>query len=240
LVHVEAENQRSTIDVHQRGKASQISKLTDDQKVALDEQYNVWTLLKGSDALDGVGSLITKRTNWLNNLKTQYGTFDISNFKPQGLNSTDVPSTTYSEMLGEYSNSIDNTTKQGYLNGLVKSGSTVPVKETFNIGDELYKIVPKGEPVNSYSAFFMTKAEFEALETVADIEQKLGLPLVSHSVEYDVFKITATQQAKAFESTIANTLEKTYTTTGGSKQMLVIDRSKWSPAVKVKTIMPNQ
>jgi len=69
---------------------------------------------------------------------------------------------------------------------------------------------------------------------------KVALPLISHAVEYDVFKITAIQQAKAFENTIANTLEKTYTTTGGSKQMLVIDRSKWSPAVKIKTIMPKQ
>jgi len=86
----------------------------------------------------------------------------------------------------------------------------------------------------------MSKTEFEAIETVSDMEQKYGFPLISHAVEYDVYKITATQQTKAFENTIANTVEKTYTTTGGGKQMLVIDRSKWSTAVKVKTIIPNQ
>lgn len=155
------------------------------------------------------------------------------------MNAVDIPSATYTEMLGEYSSAIDNVTKQGYLNSLIKSGSSAPIKRTFSAGDELYKLVPKGEGVTPYTPFFMTKAEFEALETVTNIEQKLGLPLISHAVEYDVYKITATQQAKAFENTIANTLEKTYTTTGGGKQMLVIDRSKWSPAVKVKTIIPN-
>jgi hypothetical protein len=43
------------------GKASQISKLTDDQKVALDEQYNVWTLLKGSDVVNGAGNSLFGR-----------------------------------------------------------------------------------------------------------------------------------------------------------------------------------
>lgn len=194
---------------------------------------------KIGSVVGGAGDLLTKRTNWLNSLKSQYGIFDITNFKPQGLNAVDVPGTTYSEMLGEYSTAIDNLTKQRYLNGLIKSGSTVPIKKTFSVGDELYKIVPKGEGVTPYTPFFMTKEEFEAIEMTTNIEQKLGLPLISHAVEYDVYKITATQHAKAFENTIANTLEKTYTTTGGAKQMLVIDRSKWSSAVKVKTIIPN-
>ena len=44
---------------------------------------------------------------------------------------------------------------------------------------------------------------------------------------------------KAIEKYL-NTLEKTYTTTGGGKQMLVIDRSKWSAPVNVKTIIPIQ
>ncbi len=61
-------------------------------------------------------------------------------------------------------------------------------------------------------------------------DQKLGLPLDSHSPKYDVYKIelNSGQQADVFESTIANAVEGGYSTTGGATQSLVLDRSKWS------------
>jgi hypothetical protein len=187
-----------------------------------------------------VNDLITKRTNWLNDLKSHYGSFDIKNFKPQGLNNSDIPSSTYSEMLSEYSNTIDNITKQGYLDDLIKTGSTIPDKKVFSLDEELYKVVPENEGVTPYTPFFITKSQLDALANVTDIENELGLPLVSHAVKYDVYKITATQEAEAFESTIANTIESKYTTTGGAKQILVIDRSKWSKPLKINTITPNK
>ncbi len=232
LFHERYTARKTTIDAS--------SAVSADAKAALNKLDDAIVDGKVGDVVAGVGNLVTIRTNWLNNLKTLYGPFDNSNFKPQGLTPAGVPSSTYAEMLGQYSNAIDNATKQSYLNDLIKTGSTIPIKKTINVGDELYKIVPKDEGITAYTPFFMTKAEFDALENANNIEQKLGLPLNSHAVEYDVYKISATQPTIAFESTIANTIEKTYTTTGGGKQMLVIDRSKWSSPVKVKTIIPPQ
>lgn len=69
-------------------------------------------------------------------------------------------------------------------------------------------------------------------------DQKLELLLISHAIEYDIYKITAMKNTIAFENTVASTIEKTYSTSGGAKQMLVIDRSKWTTPERVTTLIP--
>lgn len=66
----------------------------------------------------------------------------------------------------------------------------------------------------------------------------MGKWLGSHSVEYDVLKITANQSADIFNSTIAPTLQNGYKTIGGTTQSLVLNRSLWGAPVKVETFMP--
>ncbi len=197
--------------------------------------------LKNGDAGDVSSSLLfNRRIQWLEELRTQYGPFNIDDFKPKGYSKSDIPSDVYSEMLLEYPITLSLADKEKYLEGLLNSGNTVPLEHTYSAGDELYKIVPKGESVSAYTPFFISKSELELLKIGDNIEQQLGLPLISHAVEYDIYKIVATQPAKTFESTIANTVEKGYTTIGGAKQILVIDRSKWGTPVKVETIIPNK
>jgi len=187
------------------------------------------------DAVKGVDNLLTRRNNWLNNLKSQYNVNDA--FSPQGLNPSNISPTLKNEMLNGFSSALPNNLKENFFNTLIQSGSTVPIKQTYNAGDELYKIVPKGNGY-SKSSFYMSKTEFDALKNSTDIEQKLGLPLGSHAVEYDVYKATANQSVDVFESTVANTVQGGYTTTGGAKQTFLLDDSKWTITLETNSLIP--
>ena len=92
--------------------------------------------------------------------------------------------------------------------------------------------------MSDFSPYWTTKSELDNLRAAGNLEQKLGLPLGSHGVEYDVFKITATSDVSGFTSTIAPTLQNGYTTIGGATQTLVLDRTLWSTATKVETFIP--
>ena len=73
---------------------------------------------------------------------------------------------------------------------------------------------------------------------MSKLEQNLGLPLSSHGVEYDVFKITAQQSGNIFNSTIAPTIQNGYKTIGGAAQSIVPDRGLWSTPSKIETFLP--
>lgn len=182
-------------------------------------------------------SLIQKRTNWLDELKSQHD-FSIEKFEPQGLSKDNVPQSVYDDMLAGYSDDLSPTMKEEFLNDLIKTGSDVPVKNTFKQGDELYKIVPKGKEPGR-SAFYMKKSEFNRLKNSTSLEQELGLPLGSHSVQYDVYKATAKQQVDVFESTVASTIQDGYKTTGGATQSLILNTDKWN-LTKLESIMPSK
>jgi hypothetical protein len=175
------------------------------------------------------------RTSWRDDIVQQYGV-DVNQFKPQGLSKTDISQSTYDDMLN--ASNAPSDIKDGIVDDLIKSGSTPPVKENVKVGDELYKITPKGEGVTDFSPYWTTKAELDNLRAAGDLEQKLGLPINSHAVEYDVFKITATKDVDVFTSTIAPTLQNGYNTIGGATQTLVLDRSAWSVATKVEIFIP--
>jgi hypothetical protein len=175
------------------------------------------------------------RTSWKDELIQKYGD-DINQFKPQGLSKSDVPEAVYQEMLKASSAPLD--LKEDIVNSFIKSGSSVPVQESFKAGDALFKIVPKGDGVTDFSPFWLKKSEIDKLKKVGNVEENLGLPLKSHAVEYDVYKITAKQSGDVFNSTIAPTIQNGYKTIGGAQQSLVLDRGIWSSAVKIETFIP--
>ena len=183
----------------------------------------------------GVGSLVTTRTVWLNNLKSQFNSNDV--FSPQGLNPNTINSILKNQILDGFSTALPSNLKENFFNILIQSGRTVPVKHTLSVGDELYKIVPKGSGYTK-SSFYMSKSEFNALKNSADIEQKLGLPLGSHAVEYDVYKAAANQSVDVFESTVANTVQGGYITIGGAKQTFLLDDSKWTITLESNSLIP--
>jgi hypothetical protein len=183
-------------------------------------------------------NLVQSRTLWLSQLENQYGPFNINNFQPEGLPTSSVPINTYNEMLSEYPSGLSLDLKTGFLAELIKSGSTVPIKRACLPGEVLYKLVPEGKEVSSYTAYFISPTEFARLKNSLTIEQELGLPLGSHSVKYDVYAITANQNTNVFESICASTIESGYHTTGGATQTLVINRSNWSAPVKLPSLIP--
>lgn len=195
---------------------------------------NVWKIVGG---IDKAGVTLSKRIKWLNDLKSKYD-FNL-NFSPQGLEPTTISIALKKEILNGFSSELPNSLKESIFNVLIKSGSTLPLKKTLNVGDELYKIVPKG---NGYtkSSFYISKSEFDVLKNSSDIEQKLGLPLSSHAVEYDVYKATAKQRLDVFESTVANTNQGGYITTGGARQTFLLDDSKWTITLETNTLTPSK
>jgi hypothetical protein len=85
----------------------------------------------------------------------------------------------------------------------------------------------------------MSKQEFNSLKSSVDIEQRLGLPLTSHAVEYDVYRAVTRQQVEVFESTVANTAQAPYRTIGGAKQVFLLDDVKWNITLEPNSLIPN-
>ncbi len=180
-------------------------------------EFNTTSAFRRGDFVD--------RTSRFDDLKRAYdpdGNF--SGFTPQGINASSVPQSVYNDMAAEAS-------APQYLDGVINSGITVPQKVPAKDGYTLYKVVPKGGPGPSpVTPFWMKLDELNSYGTSANFEQKLGLPISSHSAKYDVYRIKLKpgQQVNIFESQIANTIENGYTTTGGAIQSLVLDRAKWT------------
>ncbi|HEY6160712.1 MAG TPA: hypothetical protein VI112_05800 [Bacteroidia bacterium] len=183
-----------------------------------------------------LGNLLSLRQKWLDDLKSLYGNLDYEGFLTNGIDPNTIPIDLINDMLNEYSNTLSPQQKQNLLNSLLKSGSDIPVKRILNSGEELYKIVSKGK-LPGRSSYYMTKTQFEQLENSIDIENKLGLPLGSLSVEYDVYVATAKEQVTIFESTVAPTIQRGYQTSGGATQTLILNTEKWT-ITKLKTIIP--
>jgi hypothetical protein len=193
--------------------------------------------LAGKIALSGA-EIIARRQAWLTNLQQKFGTLDFISFTPKGIKPESVPITIYNEMLNGYSSTLNLQMKKEYLNLLIKSGRDVPIKVTLNQADELYKIVPKGN-LPGKSSYYLSKTEYEMLKNSPELEQKLGLPLGSHSVEYDVYKAVANQSVDVFESAVAKTVQRGYETSGGAIQTLILDTDKWTLS-KLETITPSK
>ncbi|WP_426482346.1 peptidoglycan-binding protein [Chryseobacterium sp. R2ACT005] len=154
----------------------------------------------------------------------------------------------FDEMASKY-DSMDAANR--FLPGLIESGSSIPFKVTFNKGDELFKIVPKGGNIDGPSPYYLTKSELDFVKLHPErLEQVLGLPLSSTTSEYDVFKLVAKKDnISGFESIIAQTKQSAklnpgdfYKTTGGKKQTLIIDNmdsGTWEKiSVPVEAISP--
>lgn len=137
---------------------------------------------------------------------------------------SNVPSNVYDDMVAEASD-------PQFLPGIINSGITIPNKVPITAsGYKLYKVVPKGTTSpNQFTPYWIKLDELNTHGATVNFEQKMGLPVRSHGAKYDVYEIELTSgQANVFESTIANTSEAGYPTTGGAVQSLVLDRGKWS------------
>ncbi|MGI2030274.1 hypothetical protein [Endozoicomonas acroporae] len=122
---------------------------------------------------------------------------------------------------------------------MIKSGSTLPVKKITK--EPLYKIVPSGgNPPTEYTPYWITASELNKLQTSsAGSLGKLGLPLETHSIKFDVYEIRPKSSATVFESIVAPTQQGGETQAGGAIQTLVPDRTQFNEAVKVDNFQVN-
>ncbi len=93
------------------------------------------------------------RTSWADNLKRQYDpNGNAANFTTHGLDKSDIPQSIYDDMVAEAS-------APQYLDGVIKSGSTVPKKIAASEGYTMYKVVPRGNAAPSPGTPFWGKLE---------------------------------------------------------------------------------
>lgn len=180
--------------------------------------------------------------------------WNLTTFETSGQNYATVLSQSpnqnlISEMRAMYKSTAD---ADRFLPDVINSGSTVPQKITAAKDVLFYKIVPKGSSLSTFSPYYLSEAEYIWIKTnPLQLEQKLGLPLGSVAVEYDVFTIKSlVAENKLFQSTIAPTKQFAnetpniiYKTSGGKTQTLIINNSditKWLKSTSpVETITPN-
>ncbi len=167
------------------------------------------------------------RTWWADSLKSNFDTLgNSSGFKTLGIDAKEVKKSILEDMKIEAS-------APQFVELIINSGKSAPKKVEVNGGYVLYKVIPKGSSPPSLFTPFWAKLEELNKYIVDELEQRFGLPIVSHSAKYDVYKIQLKEgkTAVVFESEVAETSEKQYKTTGGAIQSLVLDRSKWTSPV---------
>ena len=126
---------------------------------------------------------------------------------------------------------------------IISSGVDIPKIVRIVKNTSLYKIVPKGTIPSINTPFWITKNELQNILSAGKLEQSLGLPLSSTSLEYELYEISPINirnKITIFESIIAPTVEGSYKTIGGAKQLLVPDRKKWTVPKKIYQIDLNK
>jgi hypothetical protein len=121
------------------------------------------------------------------------------------------------------------------------SGRELPRMEIIN--EPLVKIVPHGTTSSSlhHSPFLAKEVDLDAASRAGkNLGQYFGLPDVSQSNKYDVYRVTPKAPTEVFVNTVAQTSElvngKKINTTGGATQYLTPNRQLFDEAKFVKSI----
>ena len=163
-------------------------------------------------------------------------TQQLADFKTFGIDANPKNIPEGRALIQEYKNAgLSSAQAERYAKGLIESGSTLPVKKT--ITEPLYKVVSTGGKHPDVTPYWFTKTELDNLKAdPVNALNKLGIPLQSHGVKFDVFEIKPKGNATVFESTVAPTQQGTFRQSGGATQTLVPNRSQFADAVKKDTI----
>jgi hypothetical protein len=150
-------------------KLTKVSRYLDNnpsKRPAFKAEFDLTPSARQSDFVD--------RVSRFDDLKVANST---ASFSTQGLARSDIPQTTINQMTQQAS-------APQYLDGVINSCSTVPVRVPVSPGDKLFKIVPKGgDTPSSVTPYWLNESELNRLATDASLEQKLGLPIVSHGAK---------------------------------------------------------
>ena len=125
--------------------------------------------------------------------------------------------------------------------GIIGSGTSLPTVSTAAPGSILVKVVPKGDSVNPYSPYWMSPEQARAIAAMAPAEAgvALGLPasqaaqIFANGMDFYAISARPGLSARVFVSDVAPTIQGTHTTAPTARQVIVPNRSAWSPPVQV-------
>jgi len=119
----------------------------------------------------------------------------------------------------------------------VQSGRQLPSLQV--IEEPLIKIVPHGQPLNSYSPFFARESELvRAANGGYSLADRFALPIASEAQTYDIYAIRPNGQAEVFVSEVAPTEELGGAVRRGGQavQSLVPNRGQFHPGELIGTV----
>ncbi|AQS83644.1 MAG: PAAR domain-containing protein [Acetobacter aceti] len=119
----------------------------------------------------------------------------------------------------------------------IRSGSSLP--SSSQTSSSMIKIVPEGNSVSPHSPFFMTEEGLqEAQASGKTLSNHFGLPVISESDVYDIYRTTPNGEVTVYTSRVAPTSELggLVTRDGGAGQTLILNRGEWSEPVKIGRI----
>jgi hypothetical protein len=196
----------------------------------------------GVVAKRGVGAVLNNKNTFSEYIPTKNSLAPAVNvdgkFETLGLNNVDIMRIPDGvKMVRELEKSgLSTEAAKSLAEGYIKSGSTPPVATPLDIIDKLVKIVPAGDKPSSATGYWMRKSELHKHDP-ATLADKFGLPPRQQVNNFDLFQIAPTQGAVVFESKVAaTTVDGIKNTNGGAKQSIVVDRTKFTPPVKIGSI----
>jgi filamentous hemagglutinin len=137
--------------------------------------------------------------------------------------------------------SLPPSTVERFAAEYIESGSSVPQVSIVSQDTMLIKIVPKGESVSPFSGYWMSSQQAQAIATMTPEQagQLLGLPAAQAANilknGMDAYAIMPKNGAtpNVFVSNVAGTAQGAVTMPGGAQQVIVPNRSLWTPPMPV-------
>lgn len=117
----------------------------------------------------------------------------------------------------------------------------MPIAQTAAPGSTLIKVVPKGDSVGPFSAYWMTPSQAEEIAAMSPVNvgAALGLPasqaakIFGNGMDFYAIAARPGSGSQVYVSDIASTTQGAITTSPSAQQVIVANRSAWTPAVQI-------
>ena len=135
-----------------------------------------------------------------------------------------------------------------YAKQAVESGTAMLNQGSKVSGELLFKVTPKNVAVTGYTPYWMSAQEAQKVSRMPTQQAAdyLGLPAIQIQATvagggFDFYAIAVKPglTATTFESVIASTEQRVFTTGGGAKQTIIPNRNLWTEAIKVDPKLPS-
>lgn len=170
-------------------------------------------------------------------------------FSPNGLVPTlDVMSASQTKLMMKEiqggSPGLSDTMVRNITQEILQSGTALPRVDVASANTMLIKVVPKGSGVSDFSPYWMTvdQAKIIANSSAEQAAQILGLPaapagkMLKEGMDFFAIAPKPGLQPTVFLSDIAATTQGAYTTAPSARQIIVPNRSLWTPATPINPL----